>query len=43
MERKLGGLGVYFISTMTDGASYRRQDERNILRVVLDNKKDTGS
>jgi len=35
MERKIGGLGVFFIRKMTDDLSYRREDGRNILRMVL--------
>lgn len=35
MERKIGGLGVYFIRSLTDEVSYRREDGRNILRMVL--------
>lgn len=41
-DREIGGLGVYFIRKMTDEVSYRRADGRNILRVVLHAKKDTG-
>ncbi|MBN1665310.1 MAG: ATP-binding protein [Deltaproteobacteria bacterium] len=35
MERKIGGLGVFFIRKMTDDLSYQRKDGRNILRMVL--------
>ena len=35
MERKVGGLGIYFIRRLTDDASYRREDGQNILRMVL--------
>ena len=35
MEREIGGLGVYFIRKLTDDASYRRENGRNILRLVL--------
>ena len=43
MDREIGGLGVYFIRKMTDEASYRRLDGRNILRVVLHTDKSAGS
>ncbi len=33
MERQIGGLGIHFIRTMSDGVSYRREDGRNILRM----------
>jgi len=32
-ERPLGGLGVYLARRVTDAIEYRRQDERNILRM----------
>ena len=35
MERPIGGLGVYFIRRLTDDVSYRRENGRNILRMVL--------
>ena len=41
MERKIGGLGVYFIRKLTDEVSYRREDGRNILRLLLRRPKDT--
>lgn len=34
-ERKVGGLGIYFIRKLTDDVSYRREDGKNILRMVL--------
>lgn len=33
MERKVGGLGIHFIRTLSDGVRYQRQDEHNILRM----------
>ena len=42
MDREIGGLGVYFIRKMTDEVSYRREEGRNILRVVLHTDKDAG-
>ena len=35
MDRQIGGLGVYFIRSLTDQVSYRREDGQNILRMVL--------
>jgi anti-sigma regulatory factor (Ser/Thr protein kinase) len=35
MDREIGGLGVYFIRRLTDDVSYRREDGKNILRMVL--------
>ncbi len=43
MERKIGGLGLYFIRKMTDEVSYRRENGRNILRLVLHIEKEPGS
>lgn len=35
MDRKIGGLGVYFIRTFTDDVCYREEDGQNILRLVF--------
>ena len=35
MDREIGGLGVFFIRQLTDDLSYRRENGRNILRMVL--------
>lgn len=35
MDREVGGLGVLFIRKLTDDLSYRRENGRNILRMVL--------
>ncbi|MDD2466641.1 MAG: ATP-binding protein [Desulfobulbus sp.] len=35
MDRDIGGLGVFFIRKLTDDLSYRRENGRNILRMVL--------
>ena len=34
-DREIGGLGGYFIRSFTDSVSYRREDEKNILRLVV--------
>ena len=35
MERKIGGLGVHFIRTLADRVSYRREGQRNVLRMCF--------
>lgn len=35
MERKIGGLGVYFIRTLSDKVSYRRHEGHNVLRMCF--------
>ena len=35
MERAVGGLGIHFIRTLSDGVSYRREQDRNVLRVTF--------
>ncbi len=32
-EREIGGLGIYLVRRMVDGADYRRENDRNILSV----------
>jgi anti-sigma regulatory factor (Ser/Thr protein kinase) len=34
-ERKIGGLGVFFIKKMADNIRYRREANRNILTIVI--------
>ena len=34
-DRDIGGLGVYFIRSMTDKVSYRRKNDQNVLKLVL--------
>ena len=33
-ERKIGGLGVYFIRSIMDEVHYRREQDRNILTLI---------
>jgi len=33
MDRMVGGLGIHFIRTLSDKVSYRRENDRNILRM----------
>lgn len=35
MDRPIGGLGVHFIRRFTDDVSYRRENGRNVLRLIL--------
>lgn len=35
MEREVGGLGIYFIRTLSDSVSYSRDNGRNILRMIF--------
>ena len=35
MDRQIGGLGVFFIRKLTDEVSYRRENNLNILRMVI--------
>ncbi len=35
IDREIGGLGVFFIRKLTNDVSYRREEGRNILRMVL--------
>lgn len=34
-ERKIGGLGGFFIKKMADDIRYRREDNKNILTLVI--------
>lgn len=34
-ERKLGGLGIFFIKKMMDEIKYERKDNQNILTMIL--------
>lgn len=34
-ERKVGGLGVFFIRRMTDGLAYRRDQDQNIFTMTF--------
>ena len=35
MDREIGGLGVHLIRTLSDGVSYRLENDKNILRMVF--------
>jgi serine/threonine-protein kinase RsbW len=35
MHRTVGGLGVHFIRTVSNSVSYRREDDRNVLRMAF--------
>jgi serine/threonine-protein kinase RsbW len=34
-DRPIGGLGIFFIKEMTDGVSYTRKDNKNILTIIM--------
>jgi len=34
-EREIGGLGVFLMKKLTDDIQYRRENEKNILRFVI--------
>jgi anti-sigma regulatory factor (Ser/Thr protein kinase) len=34
-ERKIGGLGIYFIKKLADRVTYRREDGKNILAIMF--------
>jgi serine/threonine-protein kinase RsbW len=34
-ERKVGGLGIYFIKTLMDDVAYTRKDGKNILKMTM--------
>lgn len=35
LDRQIGGLGIHFIRTMSDSVNYRRENNRNILRMAF--------
>lgn len=35
-DRKVGGLGVFFVKEMADEAWYRREGDRNVLVLIFD-------
>ncbi len=34
-DRPIGGLGIFFIKEMTDGVSYAREADKNILTITM--------
>ncbi len=38
-DREVGGLGIYIIKKFTDELYYRRENEKNLLRMILKQKK----
>ena len=34
-QRQIGGLGIHFIRKFTDDADWRREDNKNILRLTI--------
>ena len=41
-ERNVGGLGIFFMKKMMDDVQYMRENDRNVLCLVL-NRKGTGN
>lgn len=39
-ERKVGGLGIYVIRTLTEDLRYERRGGRNVLTMAISHKKD---
>lgn len=39
-ERRIGGLGVFFIKKMMDEVRYFRENERNILNLIVKKEKE---
>ena len=35
IDRPIGGLGIFFIKQMTDGVSYARESNQNILTIIM--------
>ena len=33
--RKVGGLGIYFMKTLMDDVQYRRENNKNILKLII--------
>lgn len=42
-EHEIGGLGVHLVKGMVEDSSYERQDDLNILRLMLRFNNDEGS
>ena len=38
-QRQVGGLGIHYIRTMSNGMAYRREDGKNILTIQIKVKK----
>ena len=34
-DRKIGGLGIFFIKELMDDVRYQRENDRNVLRLVI--------
>ena len=34
-DRPIGGLGIFFIKEMTDGVSYTRENDKNVLTITM--------
>jgi len=38
-ERRIGGLGIFFVKQLMDEVHYRREDDRNILTIAVSGKR----
>jgi anti-sigma regulatory factor (Ser/Thr protein kinase) len=38
LDRGIGGLGIHLVRTLSDSVTYRREDDRNILRMTFRDK-----
>lgn len=36
-ERQIGGLGIFFVKKLMDDVHYRRENDRNVLKLVANN------
>ena len=34
-DRKIGGLGIFFIKKLMDDVRYQRENDRNVLRLII--------
>jgi len=42
LDRGIGGLGIHFVRTLSDRVAYRREDDRNILRMEFRDRPSVG-
>jgi anti-sigma regulatory factor (Ser/Thr protein kinase) len=39
-ERKIGGLGIFIVKKLMDSVAYRREENKNILTLIVDKKEE---
>lgn len=37
-EREIGGLGIYLIKKLVDHVEYKRENDKNVLTLIVENK-----